>query len=59
MLSISGDRPPWTHRTAPPGFDAEPLLDEVAPVPAGPVFEGLLGTEDSVEGFGRGKRFMT
>lgn len=38
---MSGERPPWTQRTAPLGFDAEPELEEVAPVPAGPVLDGV------------------
>ena len=44
--STRGDRPPCTHRMAPVSFRAEPLAEEVAPVPAGPTRPGVGATGD-------------
>ena len=51
IVSIRGERPPCTHRTAPVSLLLEPLADEVAPVPAGPVREGAgaMGDEFGCE----------
>ena len=39
-VSIRGERPPWTQRTAPPGLELVPPLKLDAPVPGAPVREG-------------------
>lgn len=63
--SMRGLRPPWTQRTEPEGLEEEPLLEDVAPVPAGPVrVWGLCGLEEgmeslfSIDALAREKRLM-
>ena len=43
MLSMSGDRPPWTHRMAPVSLREEPLAEPEAAVPGAPTLVGVGG----------------
>ena len=63
-VSMRGERPPWTQRTAPPLLEREPLLELEAEVPDGPVLEewllGLMegegGGEEAMGSWSRGRR---
>ena len=58
-VSMRGDKPPWTQRTAPPLLASEPLLSPDAAVPEGPVLVGWFGEvggEAAMPSFSKGRR---
>ena len=48
-MSMSGDRPPCTQSTAPVSLPLLPFAEDVAPVPAAPVRDGVgaIGEDDA------------